>query len=81
MSIFTSNTKKPGVNATKSLAPLSKSQAKAKLPQTAAKHGAGRPIQTKGAGYRGDGGPDNTRTAPPSRPANQDRSKPKTGPA
>lgn len=77
MSIFTSKTKKPGVNATKALKP--NPSAKAKLPQTAARK-AGFPLQGPAGGYKGDGTPDQTRTAAPSRPANQDKSKPKTGP-
>lgn len=79
MSIFTSKAKGPGVNATKALKP--NPNAKGKVPLTAAKK-AGGPPQHKGAGYGGDLKEYNgSRKNPPTRPANQDASKPKTGPA
>lgn len=80
MSIFTTKVKGPGTNYTEVQKPHP--NAKGKVPMKAARHGAGRPVQSKGAGYKGDlhdyNGP---RKNPPMTPANQDKSKPRTGPA
>jgi len=66
--MFKTTNLKPGKNYTKEQVPHA--NAKAKLPKKAAQQ-KGFPPQTPGAGYQGAPRADQTRTAPPMKPASR----------